>query len=100
MIILKHLTVEHFRLLRGIDLHFPQRGSILISGPNEAGKSALLESIYFALYGESLASVGMSEAKDLDELVRYGETRASVTLTPSIGMIEVTITRTIARGKG
>ena len=58
MIILKHLTVERFRLLREINLHFPQRGSILIQGPNEAGKSALLESIYFALYGEPLASRG------------------------------------------
>ena len=56
MIILKHLTVERFRLLREIDLHFPQRGSILIQGPNEAGKSTLFESIYFALYGESLTS--------------------------------------------
>src|SRR6266702_3300037 len=49
MITLKHLTVERFRLLREINLHFPQRGSILIEGPNEAGKTALLESIYFAL---------------------------------------------------
>ncbi len=49
MIILKHLTIERFRLLRSMDLHFPQRGSILIQGPNEAGKSALIESIYFAL---------------------------------------------------
>ena len=54
MIILKHLTIERFRLLRSMNLHFPQRGSILIQGPNEAGKSALIESIYFALYGEPL----------------------------------------------
>ncbi|HEV7234969.1 MAG TPA: ATP-binding protein, partial [Ktedonobacteraceae bacterium] len=56
MIILKHLTVERFRLLREINLHFPQRGSILIQGPNEAGKSALFESIYFALYGTPLTA--------------------------------------------
>src|SRR5579864_8818674 len=55
MIILKHLVIERFRLLREINLHFPQRGSILIQGPNEAGKSTLFESIYFALYGELLA---------------------------------------------
>lgn len=35
MIILKHLTVERFRLLREVNLHFPQRGSILIQGPND-----------------------------------------------------------------
>ena len=56
MIILKHLTVERFRLLREVNLHFPQRGSILIQGPNESGKSALLESIYFALYGTPLTA--------------------------------------------
>ena len=56
MIILRHLTVERFRLLREVNLHFPQRGSILIQGPNEAGKSTLFESIYFALYGEPIMS--------------------------------------------
>src|SRR5713101_5310562 len=103
MIILKHLTVERFRLLQEIHLHFPQRGSILIHGPNEAGKSALLESIYFALYGEPLVSVGarlIAPSVSLDDLVRYGETEASVILTLSIGVTELTIARTIERGKG
>src|SRR5437588_13112530 len=103
MIILKHLKVERFRLLREIDLHFPQRGSILIQGPNEAGKSTLFESIYFALYGESLTSeradksaVGTinrplrfthgesltserekSGGYEDDDLIQYGETLAS-----------------------
>src|SRR6266581_727174 len=95
MIILKHLTVERFRLLREINLHFPQRGSILIQGPNEAGKSALLESIYFALYGEPLTS-----NRALDDLVLYGAAQATITLTLSIGTTELSITRIIERGKG
>ena len=98
MIILKHLTVENFRLLREINLHFPQRGSILIQGPNEAGKSTLFESIYFALYGMSLAAE--SRRRTLDDLVFYGAARASVTLTLSIGVTELTITRTVERGEG
>ena len=81
MIILKHLTVERFRLLREIDLHFPQRGSILIQGPNEAGKSTLFESIYFALYGESLTSKrknhSQDEKKRYDDLILYGENEAT-----------------------
>src|SRR5437764_11778448 len=98
MIILKHLTVERFRLLRSMNLHFPQRGSILIQGPNEAGKSALIECIYFALYGESFAS---SRGKQtLDDLILYGSPQASVTLTLSVGATELIIARTIERGQG
>src|SRR2546425_6146014 len=111
MIILKHLTIEHFRLLREVNLHFPQRGSVLISGPNEAGKSTLLESIYFALYGEPLTSKSptpragarpartgvINHAPTVDDLVLYGAPQATVTLTLSIGATEMTITRSIVR---
>ncbi len=98
MIILKHLTVEQFRLLRQVDLHFPQRGSILIQGPNEAGKSALLESIYFALYGESL--MFDRGKRSLDDLILYGADNASVTLNLSVDATELMVTRTVERGKG
>src|SRR5690349_2543903 len=98
MIILKHVTVERFRLLREIDLHFPQRGSILIQGPNEAGKSALLESIYFAFYGEPLFT--QHKKQWLDDLILYGANNAIVTLTCATGATEMTVTRTIERGKG
>src|SRR6266566_4430610 len=104
MIILKHLTVERFRLLREIDLHFPQRGSILIQGPNEAGKSTLFESIYFALYGESLTSQRKKRSQDenrrYDELILYSENEANVTLILTIGPSELIIKRSIKRGKG
>jgi DNA repair exonuclease SbcCD ATPase subunit/membrane protein implicated in regulation of membrane protease activity len=98
MIILKHLTVERFRLLRAMNVHFPQRGSILIQGPNEAGKSALVESIYFALYGEPLAVKRGRRA--LDDLILYGSDTANVSLVISVGATELTITRTIERGQG
>ncbi|GAC1693202.1 MAG: hypothetical protein PVS3B3_16670 [Ktedonobacteraceae bacterium] len=98
MIILKHLTVERFRLLHYMDLHFPQRGSILIQGPNESGKSALLESIYFALYGESL--LFDQDKRSLDDLISYGTPNATVTLTLVVNSTELTISRVIERGKG
>src|SRR5437588_272467 len=98
MIILKHLTIERFRLLRSMNLHFPQRGSILIQGPNEAGKSALIESIYFALYGEPLL---LSRGKHLlDDLILYGAASAHIALTLSVGATELSIARTIERGRG
>jgi len=104
MILLKHLTVERFRLLREIDLHFPQRGSILIQGPNEAGKSTLFESIFFALYGEYLTSQRKTHSQDenkrYDDLILYGENEAHVTLTLTIGPTELIIKRSIKRGQG
>jgi DNA repair exonuclease SbcCD ATPase subunit len=98
MIILKHLTVERFRLLREVNLHFPQRGSILIEGPNESGKSALLESVYFALYGVPLTTE--RGKRSLDDLIMYRATQATVTLTLLVSTTELTITRSIERGKG
>lgn len=98
MITLKHLMVERFRLLRHMDLRFPQRGSILIQGPNEAGKSALLEGIYFALYGEPLQFD--QDKRSLDELISYGAVDAVVTLALCVGTTDLTITRTLERGKG
>ena len=79
MIILKHLKVKQFRLLRDVDLYFPQRGSIFISGPNEAGKSTIFESIYFVLYGEPLTiGYGKRAAPSLNELIHYGEKQAII----------------------
>ncbi len=98
MIILKHITVEQFRLLHHIDLHFPQRGSILIQGPNESGKSALLECVYFALYGEPL--LFGQDKRSLDDLISYGTSIATVTLSLTVDTCEMTICRTIERGKG
>ena len=98
MIILKHLTVERFRLLREVNLHFPQRGSILIQGPNESGKSALLESVYFALYGVPLTTE--RGKRSLDDLIMYGATQATVMLTLSVNSTELTIARSIELGKG
>ncbi len=98
MIILKHVTIERFRLLREMNLHFPQRGSILIQGPNESGKSALLESIYFALYGEALSTE--RGKRSLNDLISYGASNAVVTLILAVGAKEIAITRTIERGQG
>lgn len=101
MIILKHLTAERFRLLRQIDLYFPSCGTILIQGPNEAGKSTLFESIYFALYGEPLSADAAKHGNaSLDDLITYGEKTAVVTLTAAVGATELLITRTVERGRG
>ena len=59
------------------------------------------DSTGFALYGEPLAAAyGKRAAPSLNELIRYGEEQAIVSLTLSIGAKELSITRTIERDKG
>ncbi len=49
--LLRHLYVGALKQVREVDLWFPGQGAVLVEGRNEAGKSTLLEAIYFALYG-------------------------------------------------
>ena len=55
MIILERLEIVRFKGVRGVALDLPERGSVLIEGRNEAGKSSLFEAIHFGLYGRTLA---------------------------------------------
>ncbi|MCD6164343.1 MAG: AAA family ATPase, partial [Candidatus Odinarchaeota archaeon] len=50
MVILNRLEAHNFRKLN-ITLDFPQ-GMLIIKGPNEAGKSTILEAILYALFGK------------------------------------------------
>ena len=63
MILLHRLITQNFKQLADVQLTFPERGSILIEGHNEAGKSSLFEAVYFALYGDPLTRVNIAELK-------------------------------------
>ena len=93
-------------MLRGIELvnfmsfahesitELDQYSTIAVSGENGHGKSALLESIYYALYGEGRTKV-------LSDLVRDGKDEMEVALhllDKKNG--HVTIQRGISKGKG
>lgn len=52
MVVLEKLEVRNFRKLN-LSLSFPQ-GMLIIKGPNEAGKSTILEAILYALFGKTL----------------------------------------------
>ncbi|MGB9553107.1 MAG: AAA family ATPase, partial [bacterium] len=75
MILLKKLEVHNFKQLEDITLRFPDRGSFLIEGANEAGKSSLFEAVYFGLFGRPLVGTNT-------DLVNYAESakKASVEL--------------------
>lgn len=96
MIKLERLHVESFKRLSGIDLSFPARCCVLIEGQNEAGKSSLFESIYFALYGDALVKRGGGRGQ-IASAVCHGVSEAFVALTISIGDTQLEIQRSIFR---
>ncbi len=55
----------------------PAQGVIAISGQNESGKSSIGETICFALFGRTFSL----DHDDLNKLIRWGENRASVSIT-------------------
>jgi exonuclease SbcC len=63
---LRSLSLRNYRVYRAVDLEFPD-GLIGIYGPNGSGKSTIIESLRWALYGDSrtdkweLRSAGVGE---------------------------------------
>ena len=49
MILLHRLRTHFFKQLAQVSIEFPERGTVLIEGLNEAGKSSLFEAVFFAL---------------------------------------------------
>ncbi len=97
MITLKRLEANNFKSLRSVTLVFPERGTVLIEGHNEAGKSTLFEAVYVALYGKPL--VGEDKLARQEEVIQHGQSHAIVQLTFSVGQQELTISRHFERGK-
>lgn len=65
MILLHRLAARNFKQLSEVALRFPEQATILIEGHNEAGKSSLFEAVFFALYGQTLASDRDYKLEDL-----------------------------------
>src|SRR6266498_1337895 len=67
---LRSLSLRNYRVYRELELEFPD-GLVGIYGPNGSGKSTLIESIRYALYGDSrtdkaeLRSAGVREDLNL-----------------------------------
>ncbi|MBC7329125.1 SMC family ATPase [bacterium] len=90
---LRRLMAEGFKHLRGINLFFPSKGTFLIQGSNEAGKSSLFEAVFFSLFGRPL------QARSSEDLIGYGLQEALVYLEMEIGNEILGIERRIRRGK-
>lgn len=88
MILLKELKINNFLSHETTNISFNQNEKILLDGKSGGGKSSIIESIIWCLYGH-----GRSENKTL---VRRGQKSASVTLKFSNGEQETVITRTVS----
>lgn len=101
MIILAHLSVRNFKSLREVDLSFPRRGSILVEGLNEAGKSTLFESVFIGLYGEPLIAeeTGARGRGRFDSVINYRSDMASIALTLDVDGTTLRVERTLRRNR-
>jgi len=95
MIKLLSLSAKGFKQLDIEELKFPQKGTVLIVGRNESGKSTLFEAIYFALFGEGL--VPSRGVKGLPDLLGYRREKGLVSLTFSIDDTICEVTRVLKR---
>lgn len=86
MIKLRSLIAHDFKQLQNIRLRFPERGSVLIEGRNEAGKSTLFEAVFFALFGKGLNS-------QQGDLLAYGSTLGFVELEVDVSDRRITVRR-------
>ena len=57
--------------------NLPEKGIITVSGHNESGKSAIGETVCFALFGRTFSL----NPEELVKIIRWGEENCSVTLT-------------------
>ncbi|MFX1476848.1 MAG: AAA family ATPase [Promethearchaeota archaeon] len=91
--ILKSIEVKNIRSIKSLKLEFPQ-STVLFFGDVGSGKSSILKSIEFALFG-TLIHGDLSG----DSLLRRGERKASVKLTFSIEGKEYSIKRSLTKGR-
>jgi exonuclease SbcC len=73
-------AVKAQNVLKYADLeleNLPEKGIIAVSGHNESGKSAIGETVCFALFGRTFSL----NPEELVKVIRWGEENCSVTLT-------------------
>ena len=88
MITLSRLAAAQYKGLVNISLRFPERGSILIEGRNEAGKSTLFDAVHFGLYGRPLVG-------DRADAIHYGADRADVELDLTVDGTHLEVKRSL-----
>lgn len=72
--------------------NLPEKGKIAVSGANESGKTAIVETIAFALFGQTFSN----DKSNITRTIRWGESSCSVEMVfTAIGNTSYTITRSV-----
>ncbi len=71
----------------------PEKGLIALSGPNESGKTAIVETVCFGLFGRTFSL----PAEEIAKSIRWGETSSSVELEFTVeGNTRYRVSRSLA----
>lgn len=93
--IIHRLRTSGFKMFADpVDLEFPESVRIGIFGTNESGKSTLLESVEYALFG---LKPGAGPGQERGDLITWGKEKAQITLEFSSGEDRYEIARTIGQ---
>ena len=90
--ILKKLVLENWKSFQNRELEFTE-GINLIEGDNYAGKSSLIQALYYIFFGKTLFKELTAK-----ELKREGENEATITLDFNVNSKDYRIRRNIKGG--
>ncbi len=88
--ILKKLRLENFLAHRETEVEFSESGITVFIGENGAGKSSIIEGIFYSLFGKT-------DKGNLAELINWGKNQAKVELDFKKGNSEYRIERVITQ---
>lgn len=92
--IVDRLSVEGFKMIsERIDLTFPAQGRIGVFGGNETGKTTLLQSVEYSLYGLKRGAIA-EEARE--NIVSWGKPHADLLIEFTCGDSKYKLTRRIS----
>jgi len=94
MVKLLSLFASNFKRLNFDEPLVFGEGTILITGPNESGKSTILDAVLYALYGRMIKP---SAVPANDEIISYGSSTATIRLEFSIQQRRFSVTRHVHR---
>lgn len=96
--IIHMISISGFRIIGSpVTIKFPEQGRIGIFGQNESGKSTLMESIEYALYG---LKRGGGPRESREDVVSWGKSKAHLSLEFTSGENRYLIEREIGSRSG